>query len=247
MANKDDKRYRYYMLRIDPDEDYTWKGEKMHNPDFSWDEICIACDRAFHDSYAINGQKEQGQGGLVHYQIYIVFTNARKLMAVFNSFMKQGVHVNYIAPARKNAWDCIAYTSKDDTQIEAHEPYGNAELVADMKNIRSGQGRRNDLIKLRDAIIKDHMTVDDILRNPELAIKSSRYVSWLDRLQRANSVMPKSATEQRDVTVHYLYGSPRIGKTKLIFDNIPVDDFYRVTDYSHPFDNYVGQRVLVFG
>lgn len=234
------------MLRSDPDEDYHIEGKLFHNPSFTWDDLCIACDRAWGDGYAINGQLEKGnKTGLLHYQFFLTFKNARETNSVYRALLKQGLHMNSTQPARKDAWTCIKYTSKEDTRVEGYEPYGNPELVAKMRLMRSAQGRRNDLGKLRDAIIKDHMTVDDILRDPDLSIKSARYVSWLDRLQKANSVTPREATEQRDVKIHYLYGSPRIGKTRLIYDNISVDDFYRVTDYSHPFDNYVGQRVLV--
>lgn len=40
-------------------------------------------------------------------------------------------------------------------------------------------------------------------------------------------------------------GDPGVGKTKYIYDNNPIENIYRVTDYRHPWDEYEGQSILV--
>ncbi|KFI56252.1 hypothetical protein [Bifidobacterium callitrichos] len=245
----DGQKYsRCWMLRISKIEDYEWHGTPRHQ-DIEWSDICSAFHDAYGSGFAINGQLEKGtKTGYLHFQVLLITKYEKKGQAIIDAIAKRGIHIGGTEKLRKNIYAGVRYTSKDATRVERYDPFGDADLVRDIKRILNGeqtQGARNDLNELRRAIVDDHMTVDDILRDPDLSIKSARYVSWLDRLQRANSVTPHEATEQRDVKAHYLYGSPRIGKTRLIYDNISVNQFYRVTDYQHPFDSYVGQKVLV--
>ena len=43
----------------------------------------------------------------------------------------------------------------------------------------------------------------------------------------------------------YLYGKPRTGKTSYIYDKHSPAEFYRVSNYKNPFDNYGYQKILV--
>lgn len=46
--------------------------------------------------------------------------------------------------------------------------------------------------------------------------------------------------------VVYIYGQPGTGKTRSILDKYGDKNVYRITDYSHPFDLYRGQDIIVF-
>ena len=50
------------------------------------------------------------------------------------------------------------------------------------------------------------------------------------------------------VTVTYLWGGTGTGKTRSVLDGMVEHprDVFRVTDYTHPFDNYRGQKVIMF-
>ena len=50
----------------------------------------------------------------------------------------------------------------------------------------------------------------------------------------------------RSVTVTYIYGAPRLGKTYYVYDNYPVDDICRVDNYIRgTFEGYDHQKILM--
>ena len=49
-----------------------------------------------------------------------------------------------------------------------------------------------------------------------------------------------------DLKVHYVTGQTGMGKSRDILDKHGDANFYRVTDYQHPFDSYQLQPVIVF-
>ena len=61
---------------------------------------------------------------------------------------------------------------------------------------------------------------------------------------------PKYRSQNRDLTVYYLYGASGAGKTRGIYQKHPAEDICRITDYGGKngvrFDAYHGQPVLVF-
>ena len=52
----------------------------------------------------------------------------------------------------------------------------------------------------------------------------------------------------REVKVSYVWGATGSGKTRSVLEGLTAhpSEVYRVTDYKHPFDNYRGQRVILF-
>ena len=46
--------------------------------------------------------------------------------------------------------------------------------------------------------------------------------------------------------VTYVFGQTGKGKTRHILEKYGYENIYRVTDYDHTFDGYIGQDVLVF-
>ncbi len=50
----------------------------------------------------------------------------------------------------------------------------------------------------------------------------------------------------RDVHVTYLWGDTGTGKTRGVMEKYGYSNVYQVTDYAHPFDNYKGQKVIIF-
>ena len=53
--------------------------------------------------------------------------------------------------------------------------------------------------------------------------------------------------EYRDIEVTYLWGPTGTGKTRSVLESAEHPrDVYKVTDYKHPFDNYRGQKTILF-
>lgn len=136
------------------------------------------------------------------------------------------------APKRK----AYEYVTKKDTRVEGVERIviGDPE-----KLLESRQGERTDVQKVRDAVLEDGLSVEEVLLEvPE----SGRFVNYVRELVSARD-RKAGKSKQRDVQVTYLFGPPGSGKTSWVYETF--DDVCRVTSYDHPFDAYTGEDVLV--
>lgn len=102
------------------------------------------------------------------------------------------------------------------------------------------QGARNDLADLYD-MIKDGLSNCAIMEeNPE-------HLMVLDRIEKARQTIREEEfrTIFRNLEVTYIWGSTGTGKTKGVMEKYGYTNVYRVTDYTHPFDAYQGEAVLL--
>lgn len=175
-------------------------------------------------------QLERGENtGFVHYQAWVEHTAPIR----FSTLQKRlpGCHlVARKAPKRK----AYEYCTKEATRVEGVDRI----IIGDPeKLLESRQGERTDVQKVRDAVLEDGLSVDEVLLEvPE----SGRFVNYVRELVSARDRREARGVE-RDVHVTYLFGEPGVGKTRWLFDNY--DDVARLTEYRH-FDAYDGQKVL---
>lgn len=102
------------------------------------------------------------------------------------------------------------------------------------------QGERVDLALLYQ-MIKDGMSDYDILEaNPD-------YLISLDRIERARQAVREQQYREifRELEVIYIFGPTGTGKTRSVMEKYSYSGVYRVTDYTHPFDSYAGEDVLL--
>lgn len=212
-----------WMLTVSAEQD----GEKITEEKLA---------EAFAD-WSWMGQLEQGSHtGYKHYQLFMQATSRIRLSTVRTRLEKKhGIHVNYIEPRRYSVASCVAYVTKQDTRVEGPFIHGDFEL-------HEAQGKRSDLEELREAVVKG-ATVNDVLLDPELSGKAARVLPWLEKMAGAQQAA-RFSQEDREVTVHYVWGKPGLGKTRSVLDG-DRSQIFRVTNYQHPFDDYAGQRVLV--
>lgn len=134
------------------------------------------------------------------------------------------------APKRK----AYEYVTKKDTRVEGVDRIIIGEPE---KLLESRQGERTDIERVREAVLEDGLSVDEVLLEvPE----SGRFVNYVRELVSARDRREARGVE-RDVHVTYLFGEPGVGKTRWLYDNY--DDVARLTEYRH-FDAYDGQKVL---
>ena len=178
------------------------------------------------------GQLERGgKTDYLHYQTWVEHSAPIR----FSTLQKRlpGCHL----VARKGPKrSCYEYVTKKDTRVEGVDRIviGNPEQL-----LESRQGERTDIQKVRDAILEDGMSVEEVLMEvPE----SGRFVNYVRELVSARD-RKAGKSKQRDVQVTYLYGPPGSGKTSWVYENW--SDVCRVTSYGHPFDGYMGEDVLV--
>jgi len=149
-------------------------------------------------------------------------------------------HIDYCrGTAQENRDYCLKQGKYAGTQKEETNLKDTFEESGDMPLER--QGQRNDLIDLYD-MIKSGLTNFDILEsNPQ-------YMMNLDKIDSCRQVVNAEMyrTTFRKMHVEYYCGKTGRGKTRSVMEKWGYENVYRVTDYSHPFDNYQGQPVVVF-
>jgi len=180
---------------------------------------------------------EIGEEGTYHTHLYIHSKGGIRFSTVKKKFDKANIQMSN-GTAQQNR-DYITKTGdkhkkKAETSVEGtFEEWG--ELPAER------QGCRNDLGDLY-AMIKDGLSDYEILEQMPDSIMN------LDKLDRVRQILIQESykNEFRNLEVSYVYGSTGAGKTRNIMEKYGYTSVFRVTDYSHPFDNYKGQDVVIF-
>lgn len=123
---------------------------------------------------------------------------------------------------------------KHETQVE-----GTIEEWGEMPVER--QGARNDLADI-------YTMIKSGLSNYEIVEQIPDVMFQLDKLEVVRQTIrdQEFADKWRDLSVEYIYGDTGLGKTKYVMEAYGYRNVYRVTDYRHPFDGYMGQDVILF-
>lgn len=181
---------------------------------------------------------EIGEEETPHTHIYFVSTVPIRFSTVKNKFQKAHIEKtlgtsmenrDYIAKSGKWAND-----EKHGTSIPGtFEEWGTLPV--------EGQGKRNDLALLRDLIQKGMPNAKIIDEYPQFLfrIKDIEAVRQTLREQEYSEVF-------RELEVFYIWGPTGTGKTRYVMERYGYKNVYRVTDYTHPFDTYNGQDVILF-
>lgn len=125
-------------------------------------------------------------------------------------------------------------TDKHETRVE-----GTFEEWGDMPIER--QGSRADVADLYDMVrqgLSDYQILEEM---PEAMLK-------LDHIDRTRQIIHQDRFKDtfRELKVVYIFGEGGLGKTRHVMEKYGYSNVYRITDYSHPFDNYRGQDVVFF-
>lgn len=128
---------------------------------------------------------------------------------------------------------CRQYCSKIDTRIEG--PFEDGEFAEERS--------RTDVKQFLD-MVKLGVDEDEIQ-----SLFPSLYLREFSKLEkiRNKSIFKEFKTKYRKLEVIYLYGPPRTGKTSYVEKEYGYGNFYSVSSYDRgPFDNYNGEKVIVF-
>ncbi|MBO4905164.1 MAG: replication protein [Lachnospiraceae bacterium] len=126
-----------------------------------------------------------------------------------------------------------AGSSKEDTNLrDTFEEYGSCP--------EEKQGHRTDLDTLY-SFIKDGMSDVEIME------ADPSYIKHLDKIDKVRQSIKAEQYKNifRDMTVEYWYGVTGSGKTRSVLERYGYENVYRVSDYTHPFDSYKCQDILV--
>ncbi len=179
------------------------------------------------------------KGTTYHTHIYVHFTSRVRFSMLKRYFKEAHIEVakgtptdniNYIQKTGK--WE---NTDKSETTVpNTFEEYG--------KRPPDTRGKRNDMTELYEMVQEGLTNADIIAINQDYILN----IEKIDRL-RTTILTERYKDELRtDLKVIYISGETGTYKTSSVLKEHGARNVYRVTDYDHPFDGYVGQDVLAF-
>ena len=223
-----------------PVEQADYEHKKRYTASRSWlitqsaDKITFEELQRALENYVYVGQLEKGkkggEQGYRHYQIYIENPTTIQFLTLKNKL--PNAHVEPRMGTRRQAFD---YVTKSDTKIG--EVFGQGDI-----DVSDEKGKRNDIAEIIQ-MIEDGATDNDIRK-----AYPSQFVRYASAIARTRQVIMESQFENtfRVLTTTYIYGSTGKGKTRHVMEKFGYSNVFRVTNYSHPFDMYRGQKVVIF-
>ena len=202
-------------------------------------ETASALQQIFTDISVLSAvfQLEKGENtGYEHWQVFLRFKNQKRFSTLKSQLTKKGLKTAHIESRKGTVEQAVKYCSKPETRLDG--PY----FFGDKIDTDTRKGERTDLQKLRDKVLIDGLSFDEILMEDESG-SAARYTQYLRSLIRARD--KRKTASFRRLSVMYLYGPAGVGKSRWALENNKNNSVYRVSDYSHPFDAYDGEEVLV--
>lgn len=175
--------------------------------------------------------EEGGEQGYEHYQIYIENPTPIRF-----STLKKLLPNAHIEPRKGTKKEALDYILKLETGIG--EPFGS-DIEIDVTEER---GKRTDLLDII-AFLEQGVGLDEIRK-----MYPSQYFMYENRIKAylQSILRTKYENEWRDITVNYIHGVRGKGKTSHIVKKYGYKNVFIVSDYEHPFDEYEGQKVILF-
>lgn len=178
--------------------------------------------------------------GLEH--LHCVFESSKTFRPL--SVLKRLFPKIHIEPTKGNKKDVEDYVNKRGKFEEKGE---KVIASAQVGEIIGKQGSRSDLLKLDEIkrlIFEENKTPRELFFEYPQALKSERAVKWFYYEKRR-----QETPLERSVYVVWLCGRTGCGKSHTyvrLCEEHGEDNVYRVSDYTNPFDNYMGQDIVFF-
>ena len=169
---------------------------------------------------------EEGKEGTPHLQGYIEFNDSMPFDRLKEHLPK--AHLESRRGSPKQARD---YVFKSETKIE--EPIEEGKLP-------KGSGKRSDLDDIAN-MIENGSTPSEIRK-----AYPSQYLRYNNHIKTLYQEVLEEEYKhtERDLTIYYVYGPTRTGKTSGVYKQYGMDNVYRVSNYENPFDGYQGEDVV---
>lgn len=218
---------RKYLLTINNPLDHGFSHEriKANLSDFSGLVYWCLCD-------------EIGEQGTPHTHVYVVFKNSVMFDTMHKKFY--GAHIDKANGTNQENRDYVRKEGKwaDDAKHETNKPETFEESGELPPDKTKAQSQAEEIVQM----IRDGMSNAEILEACPSAYSKLAYIEQT----RQTLLQEQHKDAWRNVDVTYLWGDTGAGKTRSVMENYGYSKVYRVTDYSHPFDSYKGQDVIVF-
>lgn len=174
-------------------------------------------------------QREKGESGTEHLQVYVTFKDKKRLTTVRN-MQKPG----HWEPRRGSHAQAKEYVTKDDSRIDG--PWECGDEPVDKE-----QGKRNDLLALKRKL-DEGATEAAIAADPDLFPVWARHHKVVARYKMLTG-------KQRDwpVFTQVIWGAPGLGKTRKALQLAGPAAYWlpRPAGQTSWFDGYIGQDTIV--
>jgi len=149
--------------------------------------------------YLVYQLEQAPDTGTPHYQGFVTFNKRERLSALKK--MNPAVHWKPCNDAQGGAAGAIKYCTKEETRLEGPFHFGTKP--------KAKQGKRNDIIALRDAIVKEQQSDKQLFDDDNTCIATAKYPQLASRIRAAYDIDQR--TQQTYALV--FWGPPGTGKT----------------------------------
>lgn len=173
-----------------------------------------------------------------HTHLYLVFKNSVMFETIHKRFY--GVRIDECKGNNKQCRDYVRKEGKylDDPKHDTNLP-DTFEEWGELPPDRSRQETQAEQIM---QMVRDGKSNAEILDECPTAYSKLNYIEQA----RQTLLAERYKDEFRKIEVTYIWGDTGAGKTRSVMETYGYANVYRVTDYTHPFDGYKGQDVIVF-
>ena len=181
---------------------------------------------------------EVGEQGTPHTHVFVVFQNS----VMFDTLHKRfyGAHIEKANGSNRDNRDYVRKVGKwlDDAKRETSKP----ETFEEWGELPPDRSKRETQSEQIMQMVKDGMSNAQILEEVPGAYNKLSHIEQA----RQTLLQERYKNDWRKLEVTYIWGETRSGKTRSVMDKYGYSNVYRVTDYTHPFDGYKGQDVILF-
>lgn len=174
-----------------------------------------------------------------HTHIFMVLKSPTKFSTIKRRFPEA-----HIESARGSCEDNRTYVLKSGKW--ANDPKADTSVKDSFEESgplpeEPGQGARTDVSDLYSKIENGMSNAEVMAENPD----SAKYIHLMDKIRQ--EILEARYREQwRNLDVTYIFGPTGTGKTRGVMEAHGYSNVYRVTDYSHPYDSYKQEAVILF-
>lgn len=199
----------------------------INNPSETDDEFADYVQKLEHFKYCAFQREKGEEKETIHFQVFLIFNVGKRFSTLKNYFPT--AHIEPVQGTNAQARD---YCTKCDTRISG--PYELGSFAEERS--------RTDISNFIELVQNGASELELAKLFPKL------YLSNLNKIEKIRSdyLSFEFLIKNRNVEVTYIYGPPRTGKTRYVYDKYGFGKFYHASVYNNStFDNYKNEDILV--
>lgn len=179
------------------------------------------------------------EGSCYHTHVFVCFSSRVRFSTMKRHF--ETAHIEQAKGRIKENIDYIKKSGKWEKDIK-HETSISGTFQEYGTPPSENHGKKADLTQLYNMI-------EDGWTNAEIIARNQDYILIIEKLDKLRTMILTEkyrGMRRLNMEIIYCYGETGTGKTRSVLDEYGDDCVYRITDYSHPWDGYNCQPVVLF-